>query len=353
MRRGRAEDGIAHSMNRRQNERDRQTPESARRRRVAILALALHTLLSAGTYLAAKGTLQTLDPLHVALFRFVTATGIMTALALPMRSFRALAREKRLIGLGLLTVPLNQLLFLEGIQLSTPTHAALLYSLTPGTVFALSLALRTEPFDRLRAAGLLAALAGVLWVLAERGLDLSRGPLRGDLLIFGAMVSWSVFSVLAKPLVARHGAIPVTAWTFIWGTAAFLPLGLWSIRSLDPSSVTPAAWGGILYLAILTSVVAYFLWSWCLKRLDATQVAIFTDLQVPLTAALSGWLFHEAMTRALVYGGLVTLAGVTLTVLRPGGSGKASHPRPSDPNPRVLRARSPASRGFSRRRRTE
>lgn len=288
----------------------------------ALLAVTLHTLISAGTYLVAKGTLLALAPMHVALFRFVVATLVMTLLAWRHPSFSKLRGERSLIILGILAIPTNQVLFLVGISISTPTHAALLYSLTPGVVLIMSLMLRTERLDPLRTVGLAVALAGAFWVLADRGLNLTEGPLRGDLLIFGAVACWSLFSVLAKPLATRHGALPVTAWSFIWGTLLFLPAGLWHVRVLDISTVPLAAWGGILYLAVPTSVVAYLLWNWALKWIDATQVAIFTNLQPPLTAVFSALIFKEDMTTGLILGGLLTLAGVTMTNIK--GSNRPS-----------------------------
>jgi drug/metabolite transporter (DMT)-like permease len=289
-------------------------PEGGRHlRRAAILAISLQTVISAATYLVAKGTLLVLNPFQVAALRFALATTVMTLLAARRPGFLALGRRPQLFVLGLLAIPLNQLLFLTGIRLSTPTHAALLYALTPGFVFLLSVLLGRERASGLRIAGLLTALAGVFWVLSEKGLDLSRGVLRGDLLMLAAVLCWSVYSVMAKPLATRHGALPVTAWAFLWGTLVYLPLGWWHLRGMDPSAVPWAVWAGILYLALLTSVVAYFLWSWSLKHLEATQVAIFIDLQPPLTAALSSLFFHEPMTQGLVLGGALTLVGVTLT----------------------------------------
>lgn len=282
----------------------------------AVVAVTAHTLIAAGTYIVAKGTLLALAPMHVAFFRFLLATLVMTLMARRDPEFSKLLGERKLILLGFLAIPANQVLFLVGINLSTATHAALLYSLTPGVVLLLSLVMGTERLDPLRTVGLVLALVGALWVLTERGLDLDRGPLMGDLLIFGAVVAWSLFSVLAKPLATKHGALPVTAWSFIWGTLMFLPLGLWHIRSLDAAAVPMAAWGGILYLAVPTSVVAYLLWNWALKWIDATQVAIFMNLQPPLTAVMSALIFKEEMTAGLILGGLVTLAGVTITNIR-------------------------------------
>ena len=102
------------------------------------LAMLLHSLLSAGTYLAAKRALAELSPFEVALFRFSLAGAFYAGLwrwsgvRIARRDLLALA------GLGVLGIPVNQGLFLYGMSLTTPGHGALLYALAPVFVFLLA-----------------------------------------------------------------------------------------------------------------------------------------------------------------------------------------------------------------------
>ena len=85
------------------------------------LAMLLHSVISAGTYLAAKRAVAELSPFEVALFRFALAGAFHAALwrwsgvRIARRDLFALA------GLGVLAVPVNQGLFLYGMSLTTPT----------------------------------------------------------------------------------------------------------------------------------------------------------------------------------------------------------------------------------------
>ena len=52
--------------------------------------------------------------------------------------------------------------------------------------------------------------AGVVLLLG-RGLASARGSLLGDLLIFGAVVAWVLYTTEGRPFVASHGPIRATA----------------------------------------------------------------------------------------------------------------------------------------------
>src|SRR3954470_16877847 len=192
----------------------------ARARPSAVLlygGLLAHTLLSAANYLFAKRALMEIPALPLLLLRFTGASLLLILLLrwvkppgqrLPPRDAR-----KKLLFLSIVGVPVNQGLFLYGLQLSTAAHAALLYTLTPLFVLLLAQALIGEFPGWRAAAGTALALGGTLYVLFHRGVDFSRGPLVGDLLLLVAVVAWSLYTAEGREIVGRLGALPVIAWT--------------------------------------------------------------------------------------------------------------------------------------------
>lgn len=283
-------------------------------------ALVVHTLLSAGTYLFAKRTLAEVPALPLGLLRFGGAS-LCLALLLrrllpPGRRLPPRGARRKLLLLSFVAVPLNQGFFLYGLQLSTASHAALLYSLTPLFVLLFAQALLGEFPGYRTAAGTALAVAGTLWVLFHRGMDLSRGPLGGDLLLLVAVLAWAVYTAEGRELVARFGALPTIAWTLIGGTLLYLPLGLGSLlfssNRAALARASPAAWWGVLYLCVVTSVVAYLIWYWALGHLAAARVAVFSNLQPLATALLAQIFLGERLTAAFLGGALVVISGVLL-----------------------------------------
>src|SRR5712692_9796883 len=275
------------------------------RRALLYGGLLLHTFLSAGSYLCGKSALREIPPLPLGLIRFLGASALLALMLRrvlpPGQRLPPPSARPRLLLLAFVVGPVSQGFFLGGLSLSTAAHAALLYTLTPLFV-------------------LLLALAGALYVLAWRGLDLSRGPLLGDLLLLVAVVAWAFYTAEGRALVTTHGPLAVIAWTLIGGTMMYLPLGVTSLAV--PGTVhriahaSPAAWFGLAYLILVTSVIAYLLWYWALAHLPAARVAIFSNLQPLATAVLAHLFLGEHVTPQFVGGALVVISGVILAQMR-------------------------------------
>ena len=73
------------------------------------------------------------------------------------------------------------------------------------------------------------------------------------------------------------------------------------------------AWASVLYLALLQSVGAYLLYYWALPRSEASRVAIWSNTQPVLAAALAWALHGERVTATFALGGVMVIAGVVLT----------------------------------------
>jgi drug/metabolite transporter (DMT)-like permease len=281
------------------------------------LVMLLHSVISAGTYLAAKRALAELSPFELALGRFVLA-GAVFAAVVAHRRVRVSRKDLLALGaLGFVAVPLNQGLFLAGLARSTPGHAALLYALTPIFVFLFARLRLGERATWAKVLGIVLAFAGTLVVLLGRGVlgggeDAGRA-LVGDLLLLGAVIAWAVYAVGGKIYAERYGALPATAVALTIGTLLYLPLGV-ALTDLDHfRQLSQTGWASLAYLVVLTSVVAYVIYSWALSREDASKVAIWSNLQPVLTAFLAWGIYGEQLTAPFVAGGAMVLAGVVLT----------------------------------------
>jgi len=291
------------------------SPETSSHPRYLYPVILLQQFIASGTFLAAKVALRDIPPLDMAFLRFVIAAVILWPLGERWRRGRKIERADnlKLWGLGILAIPVNQALFLYGLQWTTAGHSALLYGLTPMFVLILAAWRLSEPITLWRSVGIVIAFVGVVIVLLEQGIALAPSQFLGDLLILVAVVAWAYYTVLGKPLIKKYGAMVVTARAMCYGTLLFIPIGLYSIGDFTPSTVALDAWLGLLYCALFTSVVAYTLWYWALHFIDAAQVAVFNNLQ-PVIAAFLGWLLlSEPLTATFIAGGVLVLIGVFIT----------------------------------------
>jgi len=284
----------------------------------AYLAVIGHTLIAGFTFLLAKDATSRFTALQLAWFR-ITASGVLAGLVAVAGLHRRPAPSRRDLPrfalLGLLGVAVNQTLFLLGLSLSTPLHSALLYAFTPVLVLGGAVVYLRERVTLGKGAGILLALSGVVLVLSAQGLSLAHGTLRGDLVTLVAVFAWAAYTVAGKPLLARYDALTLTAWVFGFGALLVLPLAPLVLRGFDPSTPGLRGWSELAYLSVMTSGVAFTLWYFALTRLEASQLAVFNNLQAPLTALLA-WLFLGAVPEhEAILGGVLVLAGVTVVQL--------------------------------------
>jgi drug/metabolite transporter (DMT)-like permease len=278
------------------------------------LVMLLHSVLSAGTYLAAKRALGELSPWEVALARFALAA-LCYAVLLRGRSLRIPRRDLLgLAALGVVAIPLNQGFFLAGLAHTTPGHAALLYALTPIFVFLLARWRLGEPATLPKLGGIGLAFAGVVVVLATGGSRLAaEGTLHGDLLVLLAVMAWAVFAVGGKRYAERYGALVSTGVAVIFGTLVYLPFGVALSSAVAFQRLSPAGWGSLAYLVVITSVISYLLYYWALRRAEASRLAVWSNLQPVLTAPLAWALLGDPIGGGLLAGGAMVLSGVLLT----------------------------------------
>lgn len=291
-----------------------ESPARARPRpRLLLPALVVTLLIASGTFLIAKETLREFPPLPLTAIRILLASALLWPLARFLTPNVRIepADRRRVFLLGLLGVAINQGLFLLGMQWASVSHAALLYALTPA--FVLVFGMRVTPPTGLQIAGILVAFLGVFTLLLQRRLHFDPASLRGDLIVFVAVVAWGLYFVLGRRISRRYGPLPVTAAAMISGAIAALPFAWIGISDFHPSAITLKGWLGLLYLAWLTSGLNYVIWFWGLEHLKPATVALVTNLQ-PVVAVAMAWVFlREPLPAGFVVSTALVLGGVWLT----------------------------------------
>jgi drug/metabolite transporter (DMT)-like permease len=283
------------------------------------VVMGLHTLISAGTYLMGKTATDAIPTLALGLLRFLIAGSGFLVLA-RIRGLElwpvAKAEWRAYLWVGFLGVAVNQIAFLGGLALTLPSHAALLYALTPTFVLLLAWARGQERPGPRKLGGLALAFSGVVVLLSGKaGGVLPPRWILGDLMVLVAVAAWAGYTVLSRPLVQKHGAQRATTLSILFGLAIFAPMGLFGLSKLTVAMVPPMAWVALVYLGVITSVVSYLLWFHALSMKEPSRVAIATNAQ-PVATALLAWIFYgQVVTPAFVVGAVLVMGGVLLTQL--------------------------------------
>jgi drug/metabolite transporter (DMT)-like permease len=285
--------------------------------------LLLMAIIWGTNYAIVKSAFREIDPQAFNALRLLLASTVMGLASLAARrlhlddDFHTAARVTsddwaRLILLGLVGHCIYQYLFVGGLARTSVANGSLIISLTPVVITLASAVGGREHIGALHWAGTLLSLAGIYLVIG-RGAHVSGASVRGDLMMMMAVGCWAFYTIGARPLMARHSPVGVTALTMIIGTIVYVPLVSPHLAALPWRAISLAAWLKLIYSAIFALCVAYTIWYAAVRRIGSARTAIYSNL-LPLIAMLTAYLWlHEPIGRVKLMGAAAVLCGVALT----------------------------------------
>ena len=219
----------------------------------------------------------------------------------------------KLALIGLLGVPILEILVLYSIQLTTLANASLL-NVAPWPIFA---ALFSPLFTREKMTGKLAiggviAFVGVTLIIlgGEDSFSLDSEYMVGNLLALSISLIGALFNLSYMPLMNKYSPLRVTTWYVLFGSIFLIPITITSWSSVPWSDVSPLAWATVAYNVIICSVIAFIVWNLSMKKVGATKANFFRYF-VPATASLAGVLFFsEAISLVQIAGGAIIVFGL-------------------------------------------
>jgi drug/metabolite transporter (DMT)-like permease len=163
------------------------------------------------------------------------------------------------------------------------------------------------------------AIAAALVVTGGAGLvqGLGRADATGNawaVVVFGCEAA---FTLLAIPVLNRHGPWGVSVHTTWLATAMFALIGEIKEGPAAVTELTRSDWLAIGYLAVAVTAVAFVLWYSSVSRLGASRAGLLTGI-APVAAAASGVLLGGPAPRPLVWAGMAVVAAGLALGLRKG-----------------------------------
>jgi len=266
-------------------------------------------------------------PMTMVCMRFMLTTLILN-LVLKRREPSTRLEKKNVVSLllsGLFGVTVYFFFESRGIKLTSASHASLIIAVIPVLTILAELVFFRTRVSLMGAAGIVLSVIGVYLVVRDPDADIFSGSLAGDLLMFGACVSWVVYMMVSKNLHKRLSDLAITAYQSLFGTAFLVPLALMEYRQWVP--LTPAAVLNLLYLAVFSSAVGNFLYMYALSRLGPIVVSPYVNL-IPVVGVLGGVaILGESISVPQIVGGVVIVAGVLMVSAR-SASAAEKHPAP-------------------------
>ncbi|GAB3665140.1 DMT family transporter [Halopiger thermotolerans] len=282
------------------------------------LAPLAAAVLWGGLYVVSMWGFGSIPPVTLAFLRVAVGAAVLLLVVRLRYPRRRFARRDVLgfVALGAVIAASMATQFL-GTAMTTASQGSLVTVLTPIFTILLGVTLLGERLTGRLVVGIVAALGGTVIVLTGQ-YDLSTlaggTPAIGVGMLLIASATWALYTVRGKPLIDRYSALETATYSTLAAVpmlAALVPLEVAftdaSLRAIEP---TPELVAAVLYLGVLGTAAAWYLWYKGMEYVDASVISAFFFAQPVVGGALGATVLGESLGPQFVLGGVVMAAGV-------------------------------------------
>ncbi|GGC86194.1 membrane protein [Undibacterium terreum] len=285
------------------------------------LKLVCVAMFWGGTFIAGRMIANTIPHMIAASGRFLVACALLIPLAWKLEGgLPRLTRQQAqaTFALGATGIFLYNICFFKALSLMPAGRTALFVALNPiVTALALALFFR-ERLGMRKWLGILIAFVGAAVIITRGDLqgavhDISQSVGTGELIMFCAISGWAAYTIIGRH--ALKGLTPIAATTYasLWGLLLLSAGAVTEIPGMDWGLVTWQVLAAIVYLGACGTVIGFVWYYEGVKALGPARTAVFNNLVPVFGISFGAVMLGEPILASMVIGGLLVIAGVTLT----------------------------------------
>jgi len=271
-----------------------------------------------GTFIAGRVVAKDVGPFSAAFFRFAIASSFLTLIVWRIDGRLLLPKKRQMVPvilLGLTGVFTYNVFFFKGLKLINAGRASIIIANNPIFIAILSAYFFKEKLNLIKVVGIIISVTGAIIVISKGNLnEIVQGNIgRGEIYIFCCVLSWVVYSLIGKVVMADLSPISSVFYSCVIGTFfLFFPACFEGIFN-NFQHYPIMAWLGIFYLGIFGTVVGFVWYYKGIKQIGPTKASLFINF-VPVSAVILAFMIlDEPITLSLFIGTILVCAGVYLT----------------------------------------
>ncbi len=266
-----------------------------------------------GMYVVSKVVLDVIPPFLLVAMRLILGILVLWLIIALQGGIGFTQRQiLRAVGVGWVGYGVSLSLQFIGTRLSTASNGALVTSATPAFVLLFAALILGERVTRRRLLALLVASVGVLAVIDPRTVRFSPDLFWGNLSLLAAAVTWALYSVLVRKTTRDLAVLPATMVFFWGGLLVAVPASALELRATTVGQITLGVVLGILYLGVVSTALAMFLWNKAFADLDAGTASLTFFAQPIVGVGLGALFLHEQLSFLFLAGGVLIGIGLWL-----------------------------------------
>lgn len=292
-----------------------------------ILALLISHIVWGATPVIAKISLNEFPMMTLAFLRFFLAFLLLLPFLWISKKEVKLKTEDlpKILGIGLLMVTFHIFFFFSALQKTTAINASVLSLTVPIFSVIVGWTLLREKVYVINIVGIILGAIGAIIVIGLPLIflgNLTSSVLIGNILMILSSLSFVGGAILSKFMLKRYSPLLIVASSFLIGAISFLPLALIE-QFKNPAwyhQLTIIGIFGLMYLTLLSSICAYFLFEWGVEKVGVIRADLIQYIQPSIAASLAVPILHERISYSFIVGTCLIVLGVYWGTL-----GKSEH----------------------------
>ncbi|HFU6607196.1 DMT family transporter [Bacillus cereus group sp. TH43LC] len=281
------------------------------------ICLSLAASIWGGMYVVSKYVLDFIPPLTLVWLRFIIAFVVLYMILkiTEKKQKKTVTIRKKdwllFAWIGFIGYFISITCQFIGTKLSDAHTGSLVTSATPAFIVIFAAIILKEKLTTRRLLSTIIATIGVIIVI---GWDIEIGSyFIGTIILVGAAITWALLSIYVKIASARFSSLVITTYAIFFSLFFITPFMVWEFQSNPIEHMTLYVILGVLYLGIVSTAGAFFLWNKGLELIDASIGSLFFFCQ-PIIGSLLGWLLlNETLNSNFFIGGILIICSVFIT----------------------------------------
>lgn len=278
---------------------------------IGSLCLFLAASIWGSMYVLSKYILEFVSPIALVWIRYVVAFVVLFIILMIFRHKKKVKvvlkkREWLLIAwIGFIGYFISIFMQFLGTKLSDAHTGALITASTPVFVVLFARFILKEVFTTKKILSLILATLGVVIVI---GLDtMFLKHFVGNVVLVGAAVTWALLSVYVKMASKYIDSLTITTYAMLFALIFTTPLMLLQHENISFLLYNRQFLLGILYLGVISTAAAFFLWNKGIELMDTGIGSLFLFFQ-PVTGSILGWFcLGEKLNVSFFIGGILII----------------------------------------------
>jgi drug/metabolite transporter (DMT)-like permease len=194
------------------------------------------------------------------------------------------------------------------LRLTTATNAGLLNSLTPLLTAFLAAAFLKERLTYHHWLAAVVTIFGLVFILSKGNLShlLQLNFNAGDLLILAAMLSWVIYSLIAKNAMTDMSPLFITASGVLLSLVVVIPLGINEVQSIQSPIMTTNVMWSLAFISVGPTVLSLLFWNKGMKVIGPSRASLFLNT-VPVYIIIINAVFLNVMPEQYQLLGMVLI----------------------------------------------